>query len=127
MTPGLVHLHGLFVVLSLAGFITRGLWMLRDSPRLKARWVRIAPQVVDTLLLCTALLAAWRLYWQHGAHPAFLSVKIAGLLLYIALGLIALRLGRTKAVRATAFTLAVLLFLYLMAVAITRQPFPFIR
>lgn len=122
----IIHLHGLFVILSLLGFITRGYWMLRDCPLLDARWVKIAPHVIDTLLLVTALWAAWVMFWSHGAHPAFLTVKIIGLLIYIGLGMLALRRGRTKAIRAGAFVAAIAVFTYLMAVGKTMQVIPFV-
>ncbi|MEW6446459.1 MAG: SirB2 family protein [Pseudomonadota bacterium] len=122
----IIHLHGLFVVLSLIGFVTRGWWMLRDCPALHTRWVKIAPHVIDTLLLVTALWAAWAIFWSNGAHPAFLTVKIIGLIAYIGLGMIALKRGRTKAIRATAFVAALLVFVYLMAVGKTMQVIPFV-
>lgn len=122
----IVHLHGLFVILSLIGFITRGYWMLRDCPALNARWVKIAPHVIDTLLLVTALWAAWVMFWSNGIHPAFLTVKIVGLLAYIVLGTIALKRGKTKAIRAGAFVASLAVFAYLMAVGKTMQVIPFV-
>ncbi|TQV62940.1 MAG: regulator SirB [Halothiobacillaceae bacterium] len=122
----IIHLHGLFVTLSLIGFITRGWWMLRDCPALQARWVKIAPHVIDTLLLVTALWAAWSLFWSNGTHPAFITVKIVGLLVYIALGTIALKRGKTKAIRVAAFVGALAVFAYLMAVGVTMQVLPFV-
>ncbi|MEW6765194.1 MAG: SirB2 family protein [Pseudomonadota bacterium] len=124
-TSTIIHLHGLFVILSLIGFITRGYWMLRECPALQARWVKIAPHIIDTLLLLTALWAAWVMFWSNGVHPAFLTVKIVGLIAYIALGMIALKRGKTKAIRAGAFIAALAVFVYLMAVGKTMQVIPF--
>ena len=39
----LKHLHVTFVALSGLLFLVRGIWMLRASPRLQQRWVRIVP------------------------------------------------------------------------------------
>lgn len=125
-TTAIIHLHGLFVILSLIGFITRGYWMLRDCPMLHARWVKIAPHAIDTLLLLTALWAAWIMFWSNGVHPAFLTVKIVGLIAYIVLGTLALKRGKTKAIRAWAFVAAIAVFLYLMAVGKTMQVMPFV-
>lgn len=116
----LIHIHALAVLLSLTGFVIRGIWMMRDSAKLKARWVKITPHVVDTVLLLSALGAAWMLFWRHGTHPSFLTIKIVGLIGYIALGLIAMRLGKTKAVRASAWVLAIALFLYVAAVGVAH-------
>ncbi len=123
----IVHLHGLFVVLSLALFSLRGYWMLRDCPALQARWVKIAPHIIDTLLLLTALWAAWLMFWSHGTHPAFITVKIIGLIVYIGLGLAALKLGKTKTIRLAAFIAALAVYAYLIAVGVTMRALPFIN
>lgn len=120
-----VHIHGLAVVLSLLGFIVRGIWMLRDSPRLKAKWVKITPHIVDTVLLLSALVASYLLFWRYGANPAYVTVMIVGLVVYIGLGLVALRLGKTKAIRASAWVLAILVFLYISAAGGMKTPNPF--
>lgn len=125
-TQSIVHLHGLFVILSLVLFSLRGYWMLRDCPALQMRWVKIAPHIIDTLLLLTALWAAWLLFWSHGTHPAFITVKIVGLIVYIALGLVALKLGKTKAIRLAAFIAALSVYAYLIGVGITMRVIPFI-
>ena len=51
------NLHVGCVILSLGGFAARGMLMLGASPLLERRFVRIAPHVVDTVLLASAL---WR-------------------------------------------------------------------
>ena len=55
------QLHVACVVLSLAGFAARGALMLAGSPLLQARFVRVAPHIVDTVLLASALILAWML------------------------------------------------------------------
>ncbi|MFP4640062.1 MAG: SirB2 family protein [Guyparkeria sp.] len=115
-----IHLHALAVVLSLTGFVIRGIWMLADSPMLRKKWVKITPHVVDTVLLVSALAAAWLLFWSNGAHPSFITVKIVGLIVYIGLGLVAMRFGRTRGLRASAWVLAILVFLYVAAVGVAN-------
>jgi len=114
------HLHGLAAVLSLTGFVIRGIWMFAGSPMLKKKWVKITPHVVDTVLLVSALVAAWLLFWGNGVHPNFLTVKIVGLIVYIGLGLMALRFGKTRGMRASAWVLAILVFLYVAAVGVAN-------
>ena len=41
--------------LSISLFALRGLWMLRAPERLRQRWVRIVPHVIDTVLLASPL------------------------------------------------------------------------
>lgn len=120
-----VHIHGLAVLLSLIGFVLRGLWMLTDSVRLKARWVKITPHVVDTILLISGLTAAYLMFWRHGVNPDYVTVMIVGLLVYIVLGLFALKLGKTKAVRGSAWVAAIVLFLYISAAGGMKTATPF--
>jgi len=109
------------VVISLAGFVLRGLLMLAGSPWLQARFVRIAPHVIDTLLLASALWLAWLLGQNPFVH-AWLTAKVLGLLAYIGFGTVALRRGRTRAVRLGALLCAVISAAYVVAVALTRDP-----
>lgn len=116
----LKHLHIACVAISGSGFVLRGFWMLTDSPRLAWRWVRIAPHLVDTLLLASAIGLSV-LSQQYPLTHDWLTAKIAGLLAYIILGSVALRRGRSKSVRALAFAAALLTFGYIVSVALTRD------
>jgi uncharacterized membrane protein SirB2 len=117
------QLHVACVLLSIAGFAARGLLMLAGSPLLQAKFVRIAPHVVDTLLLASAAWLAWMLHQYPFVH-GWLTAKVLGLAAYIVLGVVALRRGRTKAVRAWAFAGALLAVAYVVAVALNKDPIP---
>lgn len=118
----LKHLHLTCVALSGLGFLIRGLWMLADSPRLQQRWVRIAPHVIDTLLLASAL-GMVALTRQYPFVLDWLTAKVLALLAYIVCGTMALKRGRTRRQRAAYFGLALLIFAYIVGVALTRQPY----
>lgn len=117
----LKHTHMTFATLSGALFLLRGLWMLSGSARLQQRWVRIAPHVVDTLLLASAIgLVVWS--GQYPLQAPWLSAKLLALVIYIGLGTVALKRGRTPRVRALAFAAALACFGYIVAVALTKNP-----
>ena len=119
----LKHLHVTCVVLSGLGFCLRGWWMLRESPLRQHRLTRILPHIVDTLLLGSALTMAW----MSGQYPfvhGWLTAKLIGLLAYILLGMMALKRGRTQAIQARYFGLALLAYAYIVSVALTRSPLP---
>lgn len=113
--------HVTSAILSVTGFAARGVLMLRDSPLLRARFVRIAPHVVDTVLLGSAIALAW-LTAQYPFVLPWLTAKVLALFAYILLGSIALSRGRTKPARAIAFALALCTALYIMSVALLRTP-----
>ena len=113
-------IHVTCAVLSFAGFFIRGIWMLRDSALLQQRWVKISPQVVDTVLLVSAIMLAVQLRLSPMAQP-WLMAKIIALLAYISVGLVALRFGRSKRVRLFAWLLGLLIFLYIVSVALSKS------
>jgi uncharacterized membrane protein SirB2 len=106
---------------SLALFVLRGTWMLLDSPLREARWTRIVPHVVDTVFLAAGIALAVRLQQYPFVQP-WLTAKGFGLIAYIVLGSIALKHGRTRAIRATAFVAALAVFAYIAGVARARHP-----
>jgi uncharacterized membrane protein SirB2 len=114
------------VAVSYILFFVRGIWMLSDSPLLHQRWVRIVPHVNDTLLLAAGVWMTVIIQQYPGTH-GWLTAKLAGLVLYILLGLVALRPGRAKRVRAAAWIAAQIVFGYIVAVAFSHDPLPYCR
>ena len=121
----LKHLHITAVLISGTGFFLRGLLMLGDSPLLTKRWLKVVPHVVDTVLLGSAIIMAI-LSAQYPFAQDWLTAKFFGLLAYILLGMMALKRGRTKAMRAGFLATAMLAFAYIVTVALTRDPLGFI-
>lgn len=97
--------------------------MLRASPLLQQRWVRIVPHIVDTALLASAITLSIQLSISPLAAP-WLMAKIIALLAYILLGTIAIKRGKTKNIRIVAWLAAQLVFFYIIGVAITHDPLP---
>ncbi len=120
----LKQLHLVTIAITLALFVLRGVWMMRESPRLKARWVRIAPHVNDALLLASGLGLAF-LMQQYPLVHGWLTAKFFALIAYIILGTIALKRGKTKPQRIAAWIAALAVFAYMAAVARAHAPWPF--
>lgn len=114
-------IHMSCAVVTYALFVVRGLWRFDDSPRADVRWVRVAPHLIDTVLLASALGMAWTLVRFPAMHP-FLLTKLLSVCAYIALGMVALRFGRTRRVRLVAWFGAQAVFLYIVGVAISKSP-----
>ena len=115
------HLHITCVALSGLGFALRGLLMLRQSPALRHPVARIAPHIIDAGLLASALGMLALTTWQLALMP-WLATKIVLLLVYIVLGTIALKRGRTLRIRAIAYVAALAVFGHIVATALTRNP-----
>lgn len=117
----LIHVGTVYITFGL--FLARGIWMLTDSPRLQDRWVKVVPHLNDTLLLTAAVGMLIVGSLNPLTHP-WLLVKIGGLLLYIYLGTMALKRGRTKVQRTGYFVAALVTIGYIIAVAVTKQVIP---
>ena len=127
MTPyiAVYWLHVTSVIVSGSFFLVRGIWMLMESNLLNHRFVRIAPHVNDTVLLSAAIGLAV-MSGQYPFMQDWLTAKFFALVAYIILGIYALRQGATKPVRAICLVLALLTYMYLVSVALSRSPLGFL-
>ena len=114
-------IHRTAVALSVAGFFARGLASLLCAAWVRGRLAKTLPHIVDSVLLISALLLAWTLRLTPGSAP-WLIAKVVGLLVYIGLGMVALRPGRPASVRAVAWVAALATFGWIVSVAITKNP-----
>jgi len=114
-------IHVTSVIFSYILFTLRGVWMMQGSPILQRRWVKILPHVIDTVLLASAVALATMIQ-QYPGISTWLSAKIGGLLLYITLGLIALRFGKTRRTKTISWITAQMVFFYIVLVALTKNP-----
>ena len=117
--------HVICVAISYILFFLRGVWLVRGSPVMRQRWVKVAPHVTDTLLLASAVALAIGI-GQYPGTDAWLTAKVLGLVLYIGLGMVSFRFSKTLHVRIAAWLGAQLVFFYIVATALTRNPLPFL-
>jgi len=112
--------------LSISGFALRGYWMLTNNPLRQRRLTRVLPHIIDTLLLGSAvgMLVIWQV---SPLQMGWLSAKIIALLLYIGLGMVAFRFGRTRRVRLSAWVLALFSAAYIVSVAYSKNPLGFLQ
>eukprot|EP01137_Pigoraptor_chileana_P016468 Opistho-2@5914 len=116
--------HQTAVALSIGGFFARGLGGLIGADWVRSRLARSLPHLVDSVLLLSALSLAWLLRLSP-LEASWLLSKIIGLLIYIGLGMIALRPGRALGWRATAWLGALLTVAWIASVAISKSPWGF--
>lgn len=121
MYLALKNVHIGFAILTIAGFVLRGVWMFRQSRNLDRVIVRVAPHVVDTAFLTTGiwLVVMLRL---NVLQQGWLIAKSIALVLYVVFGAIALRRGRTMRIRTAAFAAALATYLYIAGVALHKSP-----
>ncbi|RZJ13801.1 MAG: invasion protein [Rubrivivax sp.] len=116
--------HQSAVALSITGFAVRGAAALGGAAWVSSRPARTLPHLVDSVLLLSALALAWALRLTPDRAP-WLLAKLVGLVVYVALGVIALRPGRPTGVRATAWVCALAVVAWMVSVAVTKSPLGF--
>ncbi|OUR90266.1 regulator SirB [Gammaproteobacteria bacterium 42_54_T18] len=115
----------LFAVTSGVLFILRGIWMMMDSAQLQKRWVKVLPHINDTLLLGCAI-ALTVILQQYPFVDHWLTAKVIALVLYILVGTVAIKRGKTKKIRVFAFVVGLLLYGYIVGVAINHDVLSFL-
>lgn len=107
--PVLKHLHMLFAMISLVGFLGRTGLKFAASPLLEKKPLKILPHVNDTLLLvcgiALAVIAGFNPFTQ-----LWLLAKIGLLLAYIGCGLFVLKWSSNNAQRVLGVLLALACF-----------------
>jgi uncharacterized membrane protein SirB2 len=119
-------IHYVLALISVSGFVLRGVLMFTGSPLLQHRITRILPHIVDTLFLMAGLVLAHRIFQYPFTHD-WLTAKLFGLIIYIVLGSIALKHGRTPRQRKLAFIAAIVTFAWIISVAMTKSPWGFLQ
>ena len=123
--PTLKLIHVSAVALSFLGFAARGIGVLRAASWVRGRLARTLPHLVDTVLLISALGMLWSIRLSPWALP-WLRAKLVGLVVYIALGVLALRpvkaSHKASPVSFVAWIGALGVFGYIVSVALTRSP-----
>ncbi len=94
---------------------------MNESNLLQLRVVRFLPHIIDTVLLLAAI-ALTIFISQFPLVTHWLTVKLVALIIYICLGMVALRLGKTKTQRVIAFFLALTVFGFIVSVAYYHHP-----
>ncbi|MDM8558819.1 SirB2 family protein [Candidatus Parabeggiatoa sp. HSG14] len=117
------NIHISCVILTFISFSTRGIWMIQESHWLHKWWVKVLPHIIDTLLLVSGITLVIILH-QYPGTQNWLTAKLLALLVYIIVGSIALKRGKTKTIRVVAFGGALMAFFYLVMVALNRTANP---
>jgi uncharacterized membrane protein SirB2 len=114
-------IHVTCVALSGALFTVRGVMRLADVPLANHRSLRLASYVIDTTLL-TAAVGLMLIIHQYPLANSWLTAKVLLLVLYIGLGTMALKYGRSGRERGLTFGAALLTYTVIIGIAIAHHP-----
>lgn len=118
--PGLKHAHVGLVALSYGLFVLRGAFAIRGVYQ-PTRLTNMVVHGVDTLLLICGVSLAFLLHLNPLTTP-WLMTKLIALVVYVLVAATLVRRGQRRATRLLGWILAQLIFLYMVLVALTRNP-----
>jgi uncharacterized membrane protein SirB2 len=118
--------HVFVALLSGSLFALRGGFSLAGARWPNAAVVRYSSYAIDTALLTAALMLATILPGAMFAN-GWLTVKITLVVLYVVLGVFAMRRAKTKRMRVASYVAALLVFVSIYAIARAHDPLGFIR
>lgn len=114
------HIHLLLVMVSVSFLLVRFAIRLQSASLLQRKFFKIAPHVIDTLLLLSAI-GLMIILQQYPIVSPWLTEKVFAVIAYILLGVMAFK-GRTLAIRWFCFIGALGWLALAIRVAITKQP-----
>ena len=115
------YFHVFVALLSGAIFAVRGAFLLGGANWPQALPVKWLSYAVDTALLTAALMLLTILPWAMFGN-GWLLVKLALIVAYVVLGVLALRPGRTRRTRALCYVAALLVFGAVYSIARAHHP-----
>lgn len=116
------HAHMMFALISITLFILRA-WLAVPAPaRIKSKLLKILPHIVDTLLLAMGVWLAVLAKQIPFDNSPWLTAKVIGVVLYIIVGTIAIKRGKTRGQRLIATFVSIAIFAYIYGVAISKSP-----
>lgn len=114
------HLHMSLALLTFLGFLLRAILAFMGSPILQKKLIKVAPHIIDTAFLASAV-ALMVILQQYPFTHAWLTAKIFGLIAYIVFGTMTIKRAPNNAVRSIFFILSITAFMYTAKVAITKD------
>ena len=119
------HLHMTLAVLSISLFTLRFIWLLANSEKLQAKWVKITPHIIDTLLLSLGVVMAVQ-YSMNPLDQLWLGEKLLAVVAYIFTGYYTLKLARNKSMQIIGYLGAMGWVMLIFRLAMTREPMFFL-
>jgi len=114
-------LHVACVLLSGSLFALRGLLTLKGISFANHRGLARLSYVIDATLLAAAIMLTIIIH-QYPFSQSWLTVKVLMLVVYIVLGIFALRGGTTRLRKAGFFAAALCVYAFIISVAVTHDP-----
>jgi uncharacterized membrane protein SirB2 len=113
------HLHLTLIAIAFTFFLLRSFWLFTGSPLLQKKLLKILPHPINLVMILSGFALA------HVAHyplsSPWIIAKLVALVLFVAFGLLTFK-QPTQTRRIMFFSAALLTFVYIVCVAVTKLP-----
>ncbi|MGB2741925.1 MAG: SirB2 family protein [Cognaticolwellia sp.] len=116
----LKHLHMTIAAISVLLFVFRFALTLVNSNKLTLKWLKIAPHIIDTLLLGLGIALAVKLS-INPAEQLWLAEKLFAVVAYIFTGYYTLKLARNRTMQIIGFLGAMGWIMLVVRIAISKE------
>lgn len=114
------HVHMLSVALVGLLFLWRSVLLLRESPALQGRALRILPHVFALMLLLSGLA----MVAEYGSLPGWVAAKLVLLFVFIAAGVVTFKRAKTRNGRMAGVLAGLLLYGVIVSIAVHHGGWP---
>ncbi len=114
------HLHMTLAFISIALLTLRFAWTLLNSAQLEKKWVKIAPHIIDTLLLLLGIGLAVKLS-INPFEQLWFAEKLLAIFAYIFTGYFTLKLAKTKLMQVIGYLGTLGWFMLIVKLVMTKQ------
>jgi len=121
----LISLHVTTAVISVLLFIGRGIWVMQHPHQARPHWMNWLPHVNDSVLFILGIILMLTIQQFPGSN-SWLTAKLSALVIYILLGMVVMKWAKHRYTRFVAWLCALLVFAYMVGVAVTKQPLIFL-
>jgi uncharacterized membrane protein SirB2 len=113
--------HITCVIISLSGFVIRGILKLSDSKILQSKLLKVLPHIIDTLLLISAITLVV-MSGMYPWHTSWVGAKLLALVAYVIAGSVFMRSETKSFAQYCWFILSLFISGYIVLVALTKSP-----
>ncbi|MDO6446444.1 SirB2 family protein [Colwellia sp. 1_MG-2023] len=114
------HLHMTIALISVLLFTLRFYWTLAGSAQLDKKWVKIAPHIIDTVLLGLGVAMMIKLA-LNPFEQLWLGEKLIAVIAYIFTGYYTLKLARNKMMQVVGYLGAMGWILLVARLAMSKE------
>ncbi len=119
MYLALKHLHLTLIAIAFALFLLRSFWLITNSSLLQKKLFKILPHPINLIMILSGFAVAYAA--SYPLSSPWIIAKLVALVIFVILGLLTFK-QTTKPRQLLFFSAALLTFVYIVSVAVTKLP-----